>query len=141
MSERICPIFSVSNVTGEGLDLLTMFLNLLTPRSLPRLQEPAHFQVDDIFSVPGVGNIVSGTCMAGIIRLTDTNLLLGPTPMGQFIPAALKGIHRKRMAVTYVRGGQTASFALKKIRRNQLRKVGNNKKNSNAAFLLIGLNI
>ncbi|TGZ70856.1 hypothetical protein CRM22_002955 [Opisthorchis felineus] len=120
-SERMCPVFSVSNVTGENLDLLKMFLNLLTPRSQPRLTDPAHFQVDDIFSVPGVGNVVSGTCLSGVIRLNDT-LLLGPDPMGQFNPVPIKSIHRKRMPVTYVRGGQTASFALKKLRRNQLRK-------------------
>ena len=29
VSERICPIFQVSNVTGEGLDLLKNFLNVL----------------------------------------------------------------------------------------------------------------
>ncbi|GAA54244.1 GTP-binding protein 1, partial [Clonorchis sinensis] len=118
----MCPVFSVSNVTGENLDLLKMFLNLLTPRSQPRLTDPAHFQVDDIFSVPGVGNVVSGTCLSGVIRLNDT-LLLGPDPVGQFTPVPIKSIHRKRMPVTYVRGGQTASFALKKLRRNQLRKV------------------
>ncbi|KAA3676957.1 uncharacterized protein DEA37_0014854 [Paragonimus westermani] len=120
-SERMCPVFSVSNVTGENLDLLKMFLNLLTPRSQPRVDAPAHFQVDDIFSVPGVGNVVAGTCLCGVIRLNDT-LLLGPDPMGQFIPVPIKSIHRKRMPVTYVRGGQTASFAVKKLRRNQLRK-------------------
>ncbi|THD24574.1 GTP-binding protein 1 [Fasciola hepatica] len=120
-SERMCPIFSLSNVTGENMDLLKLFLNLLTPRAQPRLDEPAHFQVDDIFSVPGVGNVVSGTCLCGIIRLND-NLLLGPDPMGQFTSVPIKSIHRKRMPVSYVRGGQTASFALKKLRRNQLRK-------------------
>ena len=33
VSERLCPIFQVSNVTGENLDLLKNFLNLLTTRS------------------------------------------------------------------------------------------------------------
>lgn len=27
--ENICPIFDVSNITGEGLDLFLSFLNLL----------------------------------------------------------------------------------------------------------------
>jgi GTPase len=31
VSERLCPIFQVSNVTGENLDLLKMFMNLLSP--------------------------------------------------------------------------------------------------------------
>jgi GTPase len=31
VSERLCPIFQVSNVTGANLELLKMFMNLLTP--------------------------------------------------------------------------------------------------------------
>lgn len=42
-------------------------------------------------------------------------MLLGPDPLGSFIPIAVKSIHRKRMPVKEVRGGQTASFALKKV--------------------------
>lgn len=69
----------------------------------------------------GVGTVVSGTTLKGIIRLNDT-LLLGPDPLGRFIPIAVKSIHRKRMPVREVRGGQTASFALKKIKRSHIRK-------------------
>uniref|UniRef100_A0A8C2SK76 GTP-binding protein 1 n=1 Tax=Capra hircus TaxID=9925 RepID=A0A8C2SK76_CAPHI len=51
-SERMCPIFQISNVTGENLDLLKMFLNLLSPRTSYREEEPAEFQIDDTYSVP-----------------------------------------------------------------------------------------
>lgn len=54
VSERLCPIFQVSNVTGENLNLLKMFLNLLTTRMTSRDDEPAEFQIDDTYSVPGV---------------------------------------------------------------------------------------
>ncbi|XP_075220086.1 GTP-binding protein 1 isoform X1 [Lycorma delicatula] len=121
VSERLCPIFQVSNVNGENLDLLKMFLNLLTTRMASNDNEPAEFQIDDTYSVPGVGTVVSGTTLKGVIRLNDT-LMLGPDPLGHFVPIAVKSIHRKRMAVREVRGGQTASFALKKIKRSQIRK-------------------
>ncbi|CAB3359760.1 Hypothetical predicted protein [Cloeon dipterum] len=121
VSERLCPIFQVSNVSGENLDLLKMFLNLLTTRNNARDDEPAEFQIDDMYSVPGVGTVVSGTTLAGTIRLNDT-LLLGPDLLGHFTPIAIKSIHRKRMPVREVRSGQTASFALKKIKRSHLRK-------------------
>lgn len=49
---RMCPIFQISNVTGENLDLLKMFLNLLSPRTSYREEEPAEFQIDDTYSVP-----------------------------------------------------------------------------------------
>lgn len=65
--------------------------------------------------------MVSGTTLKGIIKLNDT-LLLGPDPLGRFTPIAVKSIHRKRMPVREVRGGQTASFALKKIKRSHIRK-------------------
>ncbi|XP_030590482.1 GTP-binding protein 1-like isoform X1 [Archocentrus centrarchus] len=120
-SERMCPIFQISNVTGENMDLLKMFLNLLSSRTTFSNDEPAEFQIDDTYSVPGVGTVVSGTTLRGLIRLNDT-LLLGPDPLGTFIPIAVKSIHRKRMPVREVRGGQTASFALKKIKRSSIRK-------------------
>lgn len=136
---RICPIFQISNVTGENMDLLKMFLNLLSSRSSFKDHEPAEFQIDDTYSVPvsmlsvsvyiymfplsqrsdffggkGVGTVVSGTTLRGLIRLNDT-LLLGPDPLGAFLSITVKSIHRKRMPVKEVRGGQTASFALKKV--------------------------
>ncbi|XP_061130823.1 GTP-binding protein 1-like [Syngnathus typhle] len=120
-SERMCPIFQISNVTGQNIDLLKMFLNLLSPRTAFNDDEPAEFQIDDTYSVPGVGTVVSGTTLRGVIRLNDT-LLLGPDPLGVFLPIAVKSIHRKRMPVKEVRGGQTASFALKKIKRSSIRK-------------------
>ncbi|XP_062387689.1 GTP-binding protein 1 isoform X2 [Sardina pilchardus] len=120
-SERMCPIFQISNVTGENMDLLKMFLNLLSSRTSFKDDEPAEFQIDDTYSVPGVGTVVSGTTLRGLIRLNDT-MLLGPDPLGSFLPIAVKSIHRKRMPVKEVRGGQTASFALKKIKRSSIRK-------------------
>ncbi len=59
--------------------------------------------------------MVSGTCLQGVIHLGET-LLLGPTSVGEFVPIAIRGIQRKRLPVQEVRGGQTASFALKKVR-------------------------
>ncbi|CAF1273529.1 unnamed protein product [Adineta ricciae] len=120
-SERLCPIFQVSNVTGENLDLLKKFLNLLTTRMDACLDEPAEFQIDDLYAVPGVGTVVSGTTLKGVIKLGD-NLQLGPDPLGQFKSVQIRSIHRKRMSVRECKGGQTASFALRKIKKSELRK-------------------
>ena len=67
-----------------------------------------------VFCWQGVGTVVSGTCLKGIIRLNDT-LMLGPDAVGKFSSIVIKSIHRKRMPVKEVRGGQTASFSLKKV--------------------------
>lgn len=107
-SEKLCPIFQVSNVTGERLDLLKMFMNLLAPRSTiegTSCDTAAEFQIDDTFSVPGVGTVVSGTCLSGSIKLND-NLLLGPDLSGTFNSIVIRSIHRKRMPVQQVRAGR-----------------------------------
>jgi GTPase len=114
-SERLCPIFQISNVTGQNMDLLKMFLNLLNARSEYNFKDDAtEFQIDEIYSVPGVGTIVSGTCYRGQIRMND-GLVLGPDLSGQFRPVQIKGIHRKRLPVKECHGGQTGSLALKKV--------------------------
>lgn len=51
-TERLCPIFQVSNVTGQNLTLLQKFLNLLMPRNPNYDNDPAEFQIDDTYSVP-----------------------------------------------------------------------------------------
>ena len=62
VSERLCPIFQVSNVTGENLHLVKMFMNFLSPSTPMNFDEPAQFQIDETFSVPG-------TTVAGAIFL------------------------------------------------------------------------
>lgn len=42
----------MSNVSGENLELLTMFLNLLKTRMPSHDDKPAEFQIDDTYSVP-----------------------------------------------------------------------------------------
>eukprot|EP00164_Ancoracysta_twista_P003930 GFYU01005268.1.p1 GENE.GFYU01005268.1~~GFYU01005268.1.p1 ORF type:complete len:608 (+),score=145.32 GFYU01005268.1:107-1930(+) len=122
-SDRICPIFQVSNVTGENLDLLRMFLNLVPARTQwnQQLQSPAEFHIDDTFSVPGVGTVVSGTLLAGTISMNQT-LQIGPDKLGKFTPVQVKTIHRKRVPVRTVKAGEAASFNLRKIKRSQIRK-------------------
>lgn len=59
----ICPIFLVSNVTGQNLELITKFLNAV-PKQHPHLQleqQQVEFLVDVIYTVPEVGTVVGGT--------------------------------------------------------------------------------
>lgn len=122
-TERICPIFQISNVTGLNLDLLRSFLNILPQASAAKFQvdQPFEFQISDIFSVPFVGTVVSGVVLAGSCKVGDT-ALLGPDSLGQFVTTLIRSIQRKRVNVDGATAGQSVSFALKKIRRNQVRK-------------------
>ena len=122
-SERICPVFQISNVTGQNLDLLRSFLNILPQASAAKFQvnQPFELQISDIFSVPFVGTVVSGVVLSGSCKVGDT-MLIGPDTLGQFMVTSVRSIQRKRVNVEGASAGQSVSFALKKIRRNQVRK-------------------
>lgn len=121
VSQRICPIFQVSNVTGESLDLVRAFLNILPHHGHYDAEAPFEFHVNDTFSVPFVGTVVSGIIKSGVIHAGDT-VLIGPDSLGQFTTTSIRSIERKRIPVPAASAGQSASFALKKVRRKDVRK-------------------
>jgi GTPase len=121
VSQRICPIFQVSNVTGESLDLVRSFLNILPHHGHYDAEAPFEFHVNDTFSVPFVGTVVSGIVKSGVIHAGDT-VLIGPDSLGQFTTTTIRSIERKRIPVPAASAGQSASFALKRVRRKDVRK-------------------
>lgn len=123
VNDRVVPIFSISNVTGQGLDLLRSFLNLVPSRRNWRehMDKPAEFAIDETFVVPGVGTVVAGTTTAGAVSLGQV-LNLGPDGRGKFIRAQVKSVHYKRTPVKRVVAGQAGSLALKKVKRSAVRK-------------------
>lgn len=121
VSQRICPVFQVSNVTGENLNLVRTFLNILPHHGRYDSDAPFEFHVNDTFSVPFVGTVVSGIVKSGVVHTGDS-VLLGPDSLGQFTQTSIRSIERKRIAVPAASAGQSASFALKKVRRKDVRK-------------------
>ena len=121
VSQRICPIFQVSNVTGTNLDLVRTFLNILPHRGHYSCEAPFEFVVNDTFSVPHVGTVVSGIAKSGVVHAGDA-VLIGPDSLGQFTTTTVKSIERKRIQVSACFAGQSGSFALKRVRRREVRK-------------------
>ncbi|XP_056135843.1 GTP-binding protein 2b [Lampris incognitus] len=125
-SASITPIFSVSSVSGESLDLLKVFLNILPPLSNSKEQEElmqqlTEFQVDEIYSVPDVGTVVGGTLYSGVCREGE-RLVVGPTDEGRFLRLKVGSIQRNRSACRVLRAGQAATLALGNFDRSLLRK-------------------
>ncbi|CCO30776.1 GTP-binding protein 1 [Rhizoctonia solani AG-1 IB] len=124
-TERLCPIFLLSNVTGEGLDHLRMLLNLVPSSEGDEhkftTESPLEYSITDVWSVPYVGVVVNGIINAGAINTGDT-VLLGPDGNGQWIASSIKSIQRKRANVESADAGQTVSIALKRVRRANVRK-------------------
>jgi GTPase len=118
---RLCPIFQVSNVTGQNLDLVRLFLNLAPHHGRYDAAAPLEMRVNDTFSVPFVGTVVSGVVKAGVVHEGD-DVLIGPDPLGRFAQTVVRSIERKRLRVPAASAGQSVSFALKKIKRKDVRR-------------------
>jgi len=87
-SDRICPLFLVSSVTGSNIDKLSRFLYNLENRVKTNvlykgIDQPVEYDIQEHMNVPGVGLVVSGVLKAGTVK---TNLILqfGPDHNGKF---------------------------------------------------------
>jgi len=123
--DRLCPIFLVSNVTGEGLDFVRTFLNLLPSSEADQekfaVNQPLEFSVTEVWSVPYVGTVTNGIINNGSIKTGDA-VLLGPDSNGNYQSTVVKSMQRKRANVTTAEAGQCVSLALKRVRRAAVRK-------------------
>jgi len=128
-SNQIAPIIEISNVTGQGIALLRALLNHspLPDQSRERFESaiqisrPVEYQINETYSVPGVGTVVSGILLSGTVQIGE-QLMLGPIDSsGKFSPTVVKGIQRKRVPLGKAVSGQGVSFALKKIRKSDIR--------------------
>jgi len=122
-NDRVVPIFLLSSVTGKNLDLIRKFLNVIPPRIQwdVLVKGPPEVLIDQTYFVTGVGTVVGGTVMSGIVSANE-NMLLGPDGNGIFIPIQIKSVHSKRLLVKSAYAGQSAGFAIKKIKRSMIRK-------------------
>ena len=98
-----------------------MFLNILPHHGNYDADAPFEFHVNDTFSVPFVGTVVSGVVKSGVVHTGDT-VLFGPDSLGQFTTTKIRSIERKRIGVPVASAGQSASFALRNVRRKDVRK-------------------
>ncbi|CAF1106639.1 unnamed protein product [Rotaria sordida] len=127
VAKSICPIFAVSCVTGENIDLLKKFLNILSPRLSVKEQErlsqaPVEYRIDAIYTNNSSGTaVVGGILRSGIIREGES-FLVGPLLDGTFLPTKVTTIQRYRVPRRMVRAGQAATLNLPQIEGSRLRK-------------------
>ncbi|KAK2145176.1 hypothetical protein LSH36_697g03132 [Paralvinella palmiformis] len=125
-NESICPIFAVSSVTGQNLHLLLKFLNVLPPMHSTKerekhIQQHAEHQIDEVYSIQGVGKVAGGTVLRGSIKEGD-QLLLGPDGHGCFHPIKVLSLQRNRLPCRMATAGQTACISLGNLDLCPLRK-------------------
>jgi len=122
-TESLIPVFLVSNVTGENLNLLKPFLNMLQPRiEWDSLRDkPSEVSIDSVYNITGVGTVVTGIVLSGTI-FTGQDMLLGPNEKGEFVSVKIKSIQSKRIPVQEVHAGRMAGFALTNVNKDTIRK-------------------
>ncbi len=122
-TSRIVPIFPISNVTGTGINLIIQFLNLLPAYKKwnAQVKQPFLAYIDDYFTVTGIGTVVAATIKQGIYSLGGP-LRLGPDKSGAYRDVIIRSLHYKQVPVSVVSAGQEATFALRGIEREEIRK-------------------
>lgn len=77
------PIIPVSGVTGQGLPELSATLDELADKAEGRGEYPAtRMPVDRVFSLKGIGTVVTGTLWSGKLRTEDTVVILPSSRSG-----------------------------------------------------------
>ena len=99
-SKTIVPIFTVSNVTMDGIPQLHKFLNLTPKRTHPTLDKEVEYHLDTSWTVPGVGTVIGGHLIQGIIKVGD-KLWFGPN-QNTYSLITVKSIQCKRVPLQTV---------------------------------------
>ncbi|KAJ3095331.1 GTP binding protein [Physocladia obscura] len=128
VSSRVIPIFLTSSVTGENMNLLEKFLNLLPKDSTAITSEPdqqiesneAEFSIEETYNISDLGYVVGGLLLSGQISTSYSQKLdkyyLGPD-RGRFVPIRITSIHRQRIPIANLVTGQAATCAIMFVNR------------------------
>jgi len=122
-NDKLLPIFCVSNVTGENIDLVHAFINLApsTHRWGELASAPLQVDIDYDWTISGVGTVVSGTVVSGTLDLT-TPLVIGPDSLGQFMPLTVKNVRTRTGDSDHAQAGQSITIAARRLARTSIRK-------------------
>jgi elongation factor 1-alpha len=122
MNQHIVPVVKVSPVTGVGLDLLDrLFLKLKIPSNGKELKKPFMMYIDKIYTVLGVGTVVSGTIRQGKVKKGD-KLRLGPTNTGEFIETSSKSMEMHHYRKDIAEAGEVVGISITGVDIDEIRR-------------------
>jgi GTPase len=115
---KIVPIFPVSSVSGDGIQNVRNFISNLNPLSKFNtgngILDKVNFIIESVYSIHGIGLVVSGFLESGEIKIGD-NLFLGPY-YAKFYKITIKSIHNNfRESIQVLNGGNSGCINFKFI--------------------------
>ena len=119
-SESITPVFQLSAVTGEGMEELKLFLNILGKKQVKTEDDKVEFFIDNIFNVYGFGLVLGGHLLNGVISVGD-KLLIGPYT-GSYEPIVIRSIHSKKTPMQTVTSGTYVCLGIKKTEKTNIKR-------------------
>jgi selenocysteine-specific elongation factor len=112
------PVVAVSAVTGTGLDELRAALDSVAGAITPRRADfPARLYVDRVFTLRGIGTVVTGTLWSGTITEGDRLRL---EPAGREVRVRSVQVHDR--AVERAEAGQRVAVNLPGVERQDIRR-------------------
>lgn len=112
------PLFKVSAITGQGLDVLRSYLLTLPEKTLPRPDRGFFWMpVDRSFSMKGFGTVVTGTVLSGQTTVGETLELL---PDSRAVK--VRGIQSHGKSMQQVGLGRRAAINLQNITREEIER-------------------
>ena len=110
------PLFPVSAVSGQGIDVLRDYLHA-TAQALPQAGEAGGFRlaVDRSFTLKGTGTVVTGTVFAGRVEVGDELVV---TPSGKSV--RLRGLHVMNQPAEAGQAGQRCALNLGGIGKDEI---------------------
>jgi GTPase len=115
----IVPLFQISVVTGDGMDLLKKFFNACPPQEEGKKRDVVEtdpraiaLTIESKFNVRGVGHILGGQLESGRVRVGD-KLHVGPDHSGKYHGVEVKSIHIKRCNVKEAEAGRYVTLAIR----------------------------
>ncbi|MHB1345027.1 MAG: selenocysteine-specific translation elongation factor [Thermoleophilia bacterium] len=117
------PVVPVSGVTGAGLDELRAALDELADRAPKRGSYPAtRMPIDRVFSLKGIGTVVTGTLWSGELKPEETVAILPPVGATVLDEVRVRSIQVHDHGVEAAEEGQRVALNLTGVDRQQLQR-------------------
>ena len=115
------PLFPVSSLSGEGVDVLQAhLLDAAAGRAARTTAGNFRMAVDRCFTLSGIGTVVTGTVHAGEVRAGES-VSVGPTAHGA-LTSRVRSVHAQDRSATVGVAGQRCALNLAGVEKAQVER-------------------